>query len=252
MDGQKRSIADIAHMSTLSDEEAKELEREDTADNLEEFYDDDRAENDEEENNGEGPDASADENDSDANDVTAAVPKKEKPRMQHTDPMYTVTARPGAKAMFDFMMYHTYHNVAGIASVLIGIGAIAALIYNIINKGETILTILLGVIVVMFLANSPLTIWYRAKKQAELIADSSNTITYTFSAAGLDMSRGKEYASYNWDRLEKIIEANECYYFYLQKNSAFVIPKENLAGNESGFKKMLQGCGAKKLVLKEE
>ena len=39
--------------------------------------------------------------------------------MQHTDPAYTVTAKPAAKEMFDFMMYHTYHNIAGIFSVLL-------------------------------------------------------------------------------------------------------------------------------------
>ncbi|MCR5324913.1 MAG: YcxB family protein [Lachnospiraceae bacterium] len=243
MEGQKRSIADIAHMSTLSDDEAKELEREEGSEG---YYDDDPlADYDEESGTGDPQDA---ENGGD--DVSSAYPKKaEKPRMQHTDPMYKVTAKPEAKDMFDFMLYHTYHNVAGIASVLIGIGAIVALIFNIINKGETMVAVLLAVIVVMFLANSPLTIWYRAKKQAELIADSSNTITYTFSGVGLDMSRGKEYASYEWSRLEKIIEVQKCYYFYLSKNSAFVIPKEDLLGNEAGFKRILQGSGVKTLKL---
>ena len=250
MEGNKRSIADIAHMSTLSEEEAEELER--NSDSEDSGYDDREYDDEGYDNDAEGK---TDDGDGSADQDGAAsdYPKKaEKPKMQHTDPMYTVTARPGANDMFDFMMYHTYHNVAGIASVLIGIGAIVALILNIINKGETMVTVLLVVIVVMFLANSPLTIWYRAKKQAELISDGAHTITYGFSSAGLDMTRGKGYASYEWNRIEKIIEAKNCYYFYLSKNSAFVLPKEDLLGNDAGFKRILKGCGAKKLKLIED
>ncbi len=246
MEGNKRSIADIAHMSTLSDEEAEELERNDAEDGSD--YDENEYgyDNDDADGSNEGDEA-------DGDNAASAYPKKEeKPRMQHTEPMYTVTARPAANDMFDFMMYHTYHNAAGIASVLIGIGAIVALILNIINKGETMVTVLLVVIVVMFLANSPLTIWYRAKKQAELISDGAHTITYGFSSAGLDMTRGKDYASYEWNRIEKIIEAKKCYYFYLSKNSAFVLPKEDLLGNDAGFKRILKECGAKKLKLIED
>ncbi len=113
-------------------------------------------------------------------------------------------------------------------------------------------TVLLVVIVVMFLANSPVTIWYRAKKQAELISDGAHTITYGFSSAGLDMTRGRDYASYEWNRIEKIIESQNCYYFYLSKNSAFVLPKEDLLGNDAGFKRILKGCQARKLKLIED
>ena len=66
------------------------------------------------------------------------------------------------------------------------------------------------------------------------------------------MTRGKEYAAYEWNRVEKIIEVKDSYYFYLSKNSAFVLPKENLSGNESGFKRILENCNAKKCKLINE
>ena len=236
MEGQKRSIAELAHISTLSEEEEEEL-----------------LSVDEQEDASEGYDETAEDDSEDKQDETPVYMKKEeKPRMEHTDPAYTVTAKPDAKGMFDFMMYHTYHNVAGIASVLIGIGAIAALVFNLINKGEMMVTVLLVVIILMFLSNSPITIWYRAKKQAQLIADTANAITYTFSSVGFDMTRGKEYASYEWNRVEKIIEAEKSYYFYLTKNSAFVLPKEDLMGNEAGFRRMIENCDAKHLKLKKD
>ncbi len=246
MEGQKRSIAELAHISTLSEEEEEELQREagsgeDTYDGTDGYHG----------YNGDGSGEEGGEGDG-APETPAYLKKEEKPRMQHTDPAFTVTAKPDAKSMFDFMMYHTYHNIAGIASVLIGVGAIVALIFNIINKGELLVTVLLAVVIAMFLSNSPITIWYRAKKQAETIADSANTITYTFSSAGFDMTRGKDYAAYEWNRVERIIEAERSFYFYLSKNSAFVLPKEDLMGNESGFKRILENCDAKQLKLRKD
>ena len=250
MEEQKRSIADIAHMATVSEEEAEELRKEEESEG---GYSGVYLEPDDETMLIDGiADQEPDDGEQTAFNDAIYAKKEEKPRMQHTEPAYTVTARPEAKEMFDFMMYHTYHNPAGILSVLIGIGAIVALVFNLINKGEMMVTVLLGVIIVMFLANSPITIWYRARKQAELISDSANTITYTFSSTGLDMTRGKEYAAYEWSRIEKVIEAKECYYFYLTKNSAFVLPKSNLAGNETGFRRILAGCCAKKVRLMKE
>ena len=240
MEGQKRSIAELAHISTLSEEEEEELAQQ--TGSGEEAYD----ENDGYESGEDGQDSN------ETPETPVYMKKEEKPKMQHTDPAYTVTAKPDAKSMFDFMMYHTYHNIAGIASVLIGIGAIVALVFNIINKGELLVTVLLAVVIAMFLSNSPITIWYRAKKQAQLIADSANTITYTFSSAGFDMTRGKDYAAYEWSRVEKIIESERSYYFYLSKNSAFVLPKEDLMGNESGFKGLIENCGAKQLKLRKD
>ncbi|MCR5329900.1 MAG: YcxB family protein [Lachnospiraceae bacterium] len=245
MEGQRKSIADIAHMTTISEEEAGEMMKDEaTEEEAGEGYTDFG----EADSDGTGADDAGDAEDKEYTQGVFAK-KEEKPRMEHSEPAFTVTARPEAKEMFDFMMYHTYHNPAGLLSVLIGIGAIVALVFNLINKGGTMVTVLLGVIIVMFLANSPIAIWYRAKKQAELISDSANTITYTFSSVGLDMSRGSEYAAYDWSRIEKIIEVKDCYYFYLTQNSAFVLPKGNLAGNEAGFKGIIENCKAKKKKL---
>ena len=249
MEGKKRSIAELAHISTISEEEKNKAYADaqkvySDLNGEEEAYDSEREVADGYDTEGENAGEA---------DTAASYPgKKEKPRMEHTEPSYTCTAKPEARDMFDFMMYHTYHNPAGIFSVVIGLGAIVALILNIINKGETIMTVLLAVIVVMFLANSPVTIWYRAKKQAEAISDSANTITYTFSSAGLDMKRGNDYAAYEWSHVEKVVEVKNCYYFYLSKNSAFVIPKEDFGGSDAGFKNIIRNAGIKKCVLMKE
>lgn len=179
--------------------------------------------------------------------------QEETKRIEHTEPMFVINARPDRKTMFDFMLYHSYANVLGILSILLGIGAIVMVVISIVQKSGSIQVGLFGIVAVMFIMNSPAGLWFKAKKQSELICDEKNTITYTFSDAGFDMSRGeKEYADFEWDHMYKVKEGELGFYMYLEKNRAFVVPKANIEGNIEDFKSLLKRHVEKRLQLAGE
>ena len=239
----KVNISELAHMSTLSAEEAAELEAEEAG--AEGAAAADALETEE----GQGGVHAADYAQHMAS--KEAVPAKK--RIEHTEPVFTAKARPDRKTMFDFMFYHSYCNVMGVLSVLIGCASIGMFVYSIVTHTDTLQILLFGAVMVMFLSNSPFTLWFRAKKQSDLICDEKNTITYTFSDAGFDMSRGQdEYAGYEWTNMYKVKEAENGFYMYIERNRAFVVPKCDLNCDLREFRALLKGHVAKRLKLMEE
>ena len=226
----KVNISELAHITTLSEEEREELE---TSGEVQ------------------------------AEDATQAVftgseaangtgDAKEIKRIEHTGTVYSFAAKPDRRTMYDFMMYHSYVNVLGVISILIGIGAITMVVISLVQKTDLLQIILFLAVAVMFLSNSPITLWFKAKKQSDLISAEENTITYTFSDAGFDMSRGTdEYADFEWNHMYKVKEGTRGFYMYIEKNRAFVIPKEDVTDMD-GFKALLKAHVEKRLILNEE
>lgn len=233
----KTNISALAHISTLSEEERLEAETEEDV-SVGDI-------------NGDGEINAADYMPSGKLPHDGA--ESETKRIEHTEPKFVINAKPDQKTMFDFMFYHSYANVLGILSILIGLAAIGMVVFSVVQNTGTLQIILFGAVAVMFISNSPFTLWFRAKKQSDLICDEKNTITYTFSDAGFDMSRGEsEYADFTWENMYKVKEGKLGYYMYIEKNRAFVVPKADLSLNETEFKALLKRHVEKRLMLAEE
>lgn len=225
MEEKKSGISSYAHLSTLTPEEMAQAE-ESASEVLEGGAEDG------------------------ASSVSGYMPSRnnqdapEKKRMEHTEPSFKIAAKPDKKEMFNFMFYHTYLNVMGILALVIGIAAIVLLVYNLV-KGNTenqkIMIFMFAAIVLLFVMNSPITLYFKAKKQAESVAKPENTIIYTFSDAGFDMARGEdEYMAYKWENIFKVKEDKGGFFMYITKNQAFIIPKADLDGKTEEFKSMLK------------
>ncbi len=173
-------------------------------------------------------------------------------RMEHSEPSFTVSPTPDEETMYEFLFYHSYKNVMGIMSVVLGLGAVVMVIIGLIMSFTPVQIVLFGVIALMFVTNSPLTLKRRARKQAEMLADPKNTIAYVFSDEGFDMSRGdNEYADLKWERLCKVKEGKRGFFMYLERNRAFVIPADSLEDVE-GFKALLKRRVTGKLLLEDK
>ncbi len=170
-------------------------------------------------------------------------------RMEHSEPSFTVSPTPDEETMYEFLFYHSYKNVMGIMSIVLGLGAVVMVIIGLIMSFTPIQIVLFGVIALMFVTNSPLTLKRRARKQVEMLADPKNTITYVFSDEGFDMSRGdNEYADFKWERLCKVKEGKHGFFMYLERNRAFVIPTGSLE-DPDGFRALLKRNVTGKLII---
>lgn len=238
---EKRSLADIARMNTLKPEEMEDEELQDA----EEYEEGEETGNEAGEETGAKDYMPRGMGDSEAREAEV--------RFVHTEPKFEIEGRPTISEMYSFLMYHTYGNVVGILSLAIGIAAIVYLIFGLANGAQAIQLVLSGVVIVMFLMNSPMSLWFKAKKQSETAADPVNTITYGFSPVGCDMWRGEEYAKHDWSEVVKVKESKTGFYFYIGKNHALMVAKAALGNRVDEFRRLIEDNADKKVCrLKSE
>jgi len=226
-----RSIAELASLSTLSEEELEEA-NESAEDSVEYSDEDDDSEGYDGEDNGE-----ADEESEDGETETDKAEENDPP-MEHFGRQFTFAGKPTPEDVFRFMFHHTYFSAMGVIAVLLVIASVVMAVWSFI-EGKYPQGALFAGVFLFFVINSPLSLKKRSKKQSESMCSEEGTITYTFSDAGFDMSRQQEYATYQYDRILKVINGKTAYYVYLGKMRAFLAPKADLGANEETFLQLL-------------
>lgn len=230
------SISELAHMTTLSEEETEEAAEQ--AESIEESGDD-------------------------AVVSYEAVPEEEKKpvELEHYGQTFTVDVKPTARDTYGFMFYHTYMNLMGLFAVLVGIAAIVMVVISVMDK-EIFQIVLFSIAALIFIVNSPISLYLRAKKYAESCKLPENRTIYRFSDAGFDVRRGviddseeasgeKIYKSFAYKNITKCHEGRTGFYIYLAKNTAFLITKADIEGGSlAEFRSLLAQRVTGKLSLK--
>ena len=233
------SISELAHMTTLSGEEAEEAAEQ--AESIEES----------------GRDAAV---------SYEAVPEEEKKpvELEHYGQTFTADVKPTARDTYGFMFYHTYMNLMGLFAVLVGIAAIVMVVISVMDK-EIFQIVLFSIAALIFIVNSPISLYLRAKKYAESCKLPENRTVYRFSDAGFDVRRGvmddsegaeeapseKIYKSFAYKNITKCHEGRTGFYIYLAKNTAFLITKADIEGGSlAEFRSLLAQRVTGKLSLK--
>lgn len=230
------SISELAHMNTLFGEEAEEAAEQ--AESIEE--------------SGENAAVSYE-----------AVPEEEKKpvELEHYGQTFTADVKPTARDTYGFMFYHTYMNLMGLFAVLVGIAAIVMVVISVMDK-EIFQIVLFSIAALIFIVNSPISLYLRAKKYAESCKLPENRTVYRFSDAGFDVRRGvmddseeasgeKIYKSFAYKNITKCHEGRTGFYIYLAKNTAFLITKADIEGGSlAEFRSLLAQRVTGKLSLK--
>ena len=230
------SISELAHMNTLSGEESEEAAEQ--AESIEE--------------SGENAAVSYE-----------AVPEEEKKpvELEHYGQTFTADVKPTARDTYGFMFYHTYMNLMGLFAVLVGIAAIVMVVISVMDK-EIFQIVLFSIAALIFIVNSPISLYLRAKKYAESCKLPENRTVYRFSDAGFDVRRGvmddseeasgeKIYKSFAYKTITKCHEGRTGFYIYLAKNTAFLITKADIEGGSlAEFRSLLAQRVTGKLSLK--
>ncbi|MCR5432598.1 MAG: YcxB family protein [Lachnospiraceae bacterium] len=224
------SISELAHLSTLSEEEAQQAQEQAEA-----------VENGEGETAAEGVLPAA----------GAAEEEKEPERLVHSGQIFTADVKPTARDTYGFMFYHTYMNLMGVFAVLVGIAAITMVVISVMDK-EIFQIILFSIAALIFIVNSPISLYLRAKKYAESCKLPENRTIYKFSDAGFDVQRGEDtYKAFDYSKVTKCHEGRTGFYVYFAKNSAFLVTKADIEGGTlSEFRSLLAQRVTGKLSLK--
>lgn len=141
--------------------------------------------------------------------------------------------------MYRFSMYHTYSGFHGIASVIIAILVffVAAKTYGSVETMYTLLYILFGI---LFLVYMPVSLYLRAKRQIASSEVFRKPLHFTVTEEKITSSQNEETADLPWKQIYKVVETKSNILVYSSRINAFVLPKNQIAGEYDTFRKIME------------
>ena len=138
--------------------------------------------------------------------------------------------------MYRFSMYHTYSGVHGIASVIIAVLVffVAAKTYGDVELMYTLLYILFGVVYM------PFSLYLRAKRQIASSEVFQKPLHFTVTEEKITSSQSGETADLPWEQIYKVVETKSNILVYSSRINAFVLPKNQIAGEYDAFRKIME------------
>ncbi|MEG0190550.1 MAG: YcxB family protein [Lachnospiraceae bacterium] len=135
------------------------------------------------------------------------------------------------KALFDFMLYHTYSKLSGFLTNILGVAVGFMGIILFFTEKISIFTLLFYIVaMVIFVGYTPVLIYYRAHKQMMRLDIYKNMVEYTFDESnGITVLQDKTSVHYDWTQFEKVVVTPKTIGIYYGTDQAFIIPKEDFS-----------------------
>lgn len=129
------------------------------------------------------------------------------------------------RAMFDFLLSHTYGSISGWIGVVIGVLVLVAALIT-IGKVPPASTVLYFFFAVYFLPLQPIMLYFRAARQIKLNPAYREVFHYALSDDGITSRQKEAEAHIGWDQIVKVRETKCSFLLYTGKRYSFVLPKE--------------------------
>ena len=145
-----------------------------------------------------------------------------------------ITVNMNKKALTDFVLRSYYTKLSGIMSIILGLGGLAFLVWNIVSDNPTIRNILLfGAVAVVCLVLNPLTLIWKAKNQLKTNPSYKAPVSYELTPEKLTISAGEESQDLEWNNIYRLRASNSMVAVYTSPYHAFVIPTTELGEDKS-------------------
>ena len=141
--------------------------------------------------------------------------------------------------MFDFLYWHSYHGLTGIINYAISLVGVAALIAG-FGKNNTVITVMLVALALLFTVINPLSLLYKAARQVKKVPMFQKPLYYRFDANGFSISQESSSDSAKWDSVVLLRETGKSIILYMGAANALVLPKEEIGGQLEDFKALLR------------
>lgn len=135
------------------------------------------------------------------------------------------------KAMFQYLLYHTYMNISGMLSIPLG-GLCYYLGYTGMISGDTNKMLVFYFLGTMLIFINPIMLWSKAAKQVKNTPMFKEPIAYELDDKGITISQNGQSHSVPWDEVAKIVETKDTVIIYISRIRAFIITKESLEGQK--------------------
>lgn len=133
------------------------------------------------------------------------------------------------QTLFDFLLYHTYSKFSGfltnVLGAAVGFMGIILMVMGQITWLHLFIYLAAGA---AFVAYTPLTLRYRAKKGIKLDARYKDSCQYVFDEKGITVIRRDKTEVYEWEKIKRAVVTPKNIGIYWEKDWALIIPKESL------------------------
>lgn len=132
-----------------------------------------------------------------------------------------------SKAMYDFLLYHTYSSMNGKVGVLFG-GVTAGLGVRALVRGEYNAGMMFLFLATVFLVLTPMTLKSKAGTQVKMTPMFQKPIDYELTDDGIVVSQDDQQTEVKWDELNKAVSTKHSLIIYVTRVRALIFPKEAL------------------------
>lgn len=141
--------------------------------------------------------------------------------------------------MFDFLYWHSYHGLAGVVNYAISFAGVAALAAG-MGKGNTVVTVMLVALALLFTVINPLSLLYKAARQIKRTPMFQKQLRYKFDRTGFTISQESMSDSAKWEQIVLLRETGKCIILYMGAANAIVLPKQEIGSQLADFKALLK------------
>lgn len=147
--------------------------------------------------------------------------------------------RMDRKAMYNFLMYHTYSGFSGFFSTAVGIG-ILIWFFVTLKDGDLSRSAIYGIFGVLFLVYLPGSLFMKAVQQVKLNPVYKKPLNYTMDEDGITTRQGDQMAEVKWENILKVRETRISLLVYTGKAYCFVLPKKAMGSQLSLVKTLIR------------
>lgn len=143
--------------------------------------------------------------------------------------------------MFDFLYWHSYHGITGIINYALSFAGVAALLAG-FGKDNTVVTIMLVALSLLFTVINPLLLLYKAAGQLKRTPMFAKPLHYKFDTRGFSISQDNNSDSAEWNSVVLIRETRKSIILYLGAANALILPKKEIGSQLEELKKLIRSA----------
>jgi hypothetical protein len=138
------------------------------------------------------------------------------------------------KDLMNFKLYHNYHSVSGIATLIFGIICLVICVvsYGSYNIAYTVMVAFFGL---FFTVYTPIGMKLKVRKQMKKAQSFSEPVKYTVTEEKITLSQGEVSENLNWDEIFKMKATGSSIILYISAVRANIIPYRCLGDSAEGF-----------------
>ena len=135
------------------------------------------------------------------------------------------------KAIFDFLLYHSYTNVMGMLIVAMGVVNLAFGLHGMANgrQGNTVMYLFFALV---FFVGLPIMLWFNAGTQVKSVVLFQKPINYELTDEGVLACQDDKQNVAQWTSLVKVVATKSCIFLYQGKNQAIILPRIDMGEQE--------------------